>query len=135
MSNQTKTELGRMCASGESRALSSASSHTRMRPALCVRKSKTMKTVTVQFTPAQLTRLQSAVAFLGRGVTLEKLIVSGALAHLDNWGTDRADARAVLRDEVAAYAKGATYAQPDCGTDLADGVQHEGYRKKAAMAA
>jgi hypothetical protein len=83
-----------------------------------------MQKVTVQFTAAQLARLESAVSFLGRGVTLEKLIVSGALGRLDGWGNGRKQVRAMLREEIRLHAAGEAYAQPSDGIDLADGVQH-----------
>ena len=93
-----------------------------------------MKTVTVQFTDGQFARLQSAVSFLGRGITVEKLTVSGALSCLDSWGDDAKEVRSVLRDAVAAYAKGAIYAQPEEGINLPDGIQHEDHQHEGKAA-
>lgn len=50
-------------------------SATAARPAL--------KTVTVKFTPDQLLRLGDAAAIIGNGVTVEDLIVSGAMHGID----------------------------------------------------
>lgn len=92
------------------------------------------RTVTVQFTDAQFARLQSAVSFLGRGVTVEKLARSGALGVLDGWGTSGKEARSLLRRAVATYAKGTAYARPEDGINLPDGVQHEGNWRKGKAA-
>lgn len=46
-------------------------------------KPATLKTVTVKFTPDQLLRLGDAAAIIGNGVTVEELIVAGAMHGID----------------------------------------------------
>ena len=69
------------------------------------RRANGLVAVTAVFTSAQYARLQGAAKLLGNRITVEELIVAGALGGLDfncDWERDTVQ---VLRDSVEAYAR------------------------------
>lgn len=70
--------------------------------------------VSVEFTQEQYVRLSQAVAFLGRGVSVESLAVAGTMSLLDFSASNAKDARDAIRGTVRNYAdKKATFVEGD----------------------